>query len=185
MSRGSLEARTSHQGPSLPEQEKPSPFADLISAIAWLALAVGIVVLSWRMDRLAHLQVSIYTVPGLVPGVLGIALALMAVILFVRAARAGAFADRRLPRFSWAEHWRLLAAFALSMIFAVAMVGSGMPFWLAAAIYVAAMVFIFGLADADSARPAWRSALFAIAYGGVCGVVIHYVFQDLFLVRLP
>jgi hypothetical protein len=170
--------------PSLSEQ-KPSPFADLISAVAWLTLAVGIIVLSWRMDRLAHLQVSIYTAPGLVPGMLGIALALMAAILFARAAGGGAFAGVSWPRLTLAGHWRLLVAFALSMVFAVVMVGSGMPFWLAAAIYVAAMVLIFGLAEADSERPIWRSAAFAIAYGSISGAVIHYVFQDLFLVRLP
>ena len=89
------------------ENEKPSPFTDLISGGVWLALAVGIMVISWKMDRLAHLQATIYTAPGLVPGLLGLAIAIMGVLLILRSVRAGALAQARIPRFQPA---RALAA---------------------------------------------------------------------------
>lgn len=167
------------------KSEKPSPFADLVSALIWLALAVVIVVLSWRMDRLAHLQVSIYSAPGLVPGLLGAALALMALVLMGRALRGGALAAVALPSVRLGDHWRLLVALGLSLALALGLVGSGLPFWLAAAFYVAIFVLIFRIADDETDRPVWRAAAVAVAYGAVMGVAIHYVFQDLFLVRLP
>lgn len=167
------------------EDKKPSPFADLLSGGVWLALAIGIVIGSWKMDRLSHLQATVYTAPGLVPGLLGLALAIMGALLILRSVRAGALAQARVPQFSFREHWRLLTALVLCLTFALGLLGSGLPFWLAAAIFIAAFVFVFQFEDRKTAGTVARGALFAAAFGLVCGGAIHYVFQDLFLVRLP
>ena len=172
-------------GPLAVEDEKPSPFADLLTGAVWLVVALAIVVGAWRMDRLEHLATTIYTMPGLVPGLLGAAIGLMAVILMVRALRAGALADVRWPQIRLADHWRLLAALALSIGFAVALIGRGLPFWLGAAIYTAAMVFVFQFAERRRAGTLARGAAFAVVYGVASGLIIHFAFQDLFLVRLP
>jgi hypothetical protein len=167
------------------EDQKPSPFADLISGGLWLALAIGIVILSWQMDRLTHLQASVYTAPGIVPGLLGLALAIMGALLILRSVRAGAIAQARIPHFSVREHWRILTALALCLIFALGLVGSGLPFWLAAAIFIATFVFVFQFEDRKAAGTLVRGAAFASVFGLICGGSIYYVFQDLFLVRLP
>jgi hypothetical protein len=167
------------------ENEKPSPFADLISGCVWVALAAGIMILSWKMDRLAHLQVSIYTAPGIVPGLLGGALAIMGLLLILRSVRAGAIAEAHVPRFGFRDNWRILTALALCLTFALGLVGSGLPFWLAAGIFIAAFVFVFQFEDRKAAGTLARGAAFAALFGLMCGGAIHYVFQDLFLVRLP
>ncbi len=167
------------------ENERPSPFADLISGGVWVALAVGIMVLSWKMDRLAHLQASIYTAPGVVPGLLGLALAIMGLLLILRSVRAGAIAQMHFPGFSFREHWRILAALVLCLTFALGLVGSGLPFWLAAAIFIAVFVFVYQFEDRKADGTLARGAAFAAIFGLICGGSIHYVFQDLFLVRLP
>lgn len=167
------------------DQKKPSPFADLISGGVWLALAVGIMIVSWKMDRLTHLQATVYTAPGLVPGLLGLALAIMGVLLILRAARAGAFAQAHIPAFRPREHWRVLTALALCLAFTLGLVGSGLPFWLATAIFIGVFVFTFQFEDRKAAGSLARGVLFAAIFGLICGGVIHYVFQDLFLVRLP
>ncbi len=167
------------------EDQKPSPFADLISGGIWLALAIGIVILSMKMDRLTHLQASIYTAPGLVPGLLGLALAIMGVLLILRSVRAGAIAQAQFPAFSARDHWRLLTALALCLTFALGLLGSGLPFWLAAAIFVAVFVFIFQFSERNASGTLVRGAVFAAVFGLICGGVVHYTFQDLFLVRLP
>jgi hypothetical protein len=123
--------------------------------------------------------------PGLVPGLLGAAIALMAVILMARALRAGALADASWPQIRLADHWRLIAVLVLSLGFAVALVGRGLPFWLGAAIYTALMVFVFQYADRRHAGTLMRSTAFAVVFGAVSGLVIHFAFQDVFLVRLP
>jgi Tripartite tricarboxylate transporter TctB family len=167
------------------DEDKPSPFADLVTGAVWLAVAIAILVGAWRMDRLEHLATTIYTMPGLVPGLLGAAIGLMAVILMVRALRAGALGGARWPEIQLAEHWRLIAALALSIGFAVALVGRGLPFWLGAAIYTAAMVFVFQFPERRHTGTVGRGAVFAVVYGVASGLIIHFAFQDLFLVRLP
>jgi hypothetical protein len=167
------------------ENEKPSPFADLISGGLWLALAVGIMVMSWKMDRLTHLQATIHTAPGIVPGLLGLAIAIMGALLILRSVRAGALAQAQLPAFSPRAHWRLLTALVLCLTFALGLLGSGLPFWLAAAIFVAVFVFVFQFEDRKAAGTLVKGAVFAAVLGLICGGVVHYTFQDLFLVRLP
>jgi hypothetical protein len=167
------------------ENEKPSPFADLISGGVWLALAIGIMIVSWKMDRLTHLQATIHTAPGLVPGLLGFSIAIMGVILILRAIRGGALAQARVPDFSVRENWRIFTALALCLSFALGLLGSGLPFWLAAAMFIALFVFVFQFEERKAAGTLLRGAALAVAFGLICGGAIHYVFQELFLVRLP
>jgi hypothetical protein len=167
------------------DDRKPSPFADLISGGLWLALAIGIVVISWKMDRLTHLQATIYTAPGLVPGLLGLAIGIMGLLLILRSVRAGALEQPRIPAFRPREHWRLLTALALCLAFALGLLGSGLPFWLAGAIFIAVFVFVFQFEERKAAGTLMRGAAFAAIFGLICGGAIHYAFQDVFLVRLP
>ncbi len=167
------------------EEEKPSPFADLISGGVWLLFAIGIVAGSWTMDRLVHLKVPVYTAPGLVPGLLGISIAIMGLLMIVRAIRAGALAQAHLPAFSIREHWRLLTALAICFAFALGLMGHGLPFWLATAIFIAVFVFVFQFEERRATGTLLRGAAFAAMFGLICGGVIFYVFQEVFLVRLP
>lgn len=167
------------------EDRKPTPFADLISGGVWVTLAIGIMILSWKMDRLTHLQASVYTAPGIVPGVLGLALAIMGLLLILRSVRAGGIAQAQVPSFGIRAHWRILTALLLCLTFALGLVGSGLPFWLAAAMFIAVFVFVFQYEDRKAAGTLARGAIFAAAFGLICGGSIYYVFQDLFLVRLP
>jgi hypothetical protein len=76
---------------SAPEGEV-SARADLVSALLWLAFGGAILIGSWRMDRLANLNINKYEAPGLVPGLLGTTLVLLGVMLAVRSIRRGALA---------------------------------------------------------------------------------------------
>ena len=53
-----------------------SPRADLVSALLWVAFGGAVAIGGWRMDRLAHLHINKYEIPGLVPGLLGAAIVL-------------------------------------------------------------------------------------------------------------
>lgn len=167
------------------EDEKPSPFVDLVAGGFWLALAIAIMVGAWTMDRLAHLKIPIFTVPGLVPGLLGAAIAMASIILIVRALRAGALAGAHWPSINLGEYWRLIAVLVLCLGYAIGLIGHGLPFWLASAIFVAVFIFTFQFAERRRERTLPRGALVAVTVGLVSGLVIHYAFQDLFLVRLP
>ena len=66
-----------------------SPRTDLRTAFFWIALGGCIVFSSWQMDRMEQQGASLYTAPGLWPGIIGLLLAVLGGVLarrsFVRA----------------------------------------------------------------------------------------------------
>ncbi|WP_423455157.1 hypothetical protein [Ottowia sp. VDI28] len=78
-----------NQETSAEESQRP-PRADLRDAIGWIALGLAVLVGSITMDRLEHQNINPYTVPGLLPGLLGIAMVILGSVLGVRSWRRGA-----------------------------------------------------------------------------------------------
>jgi hypothetical protein len=167
------------------DDEKPSPFADLLTGTVWIAVSAAIVIGAWNMDRLERLSASFYTAPGLVPGMLGLCIGLMSLILIGRSLRAGALASASLPQVNLLDHWRLIISLSVGLFFSIFLVGRGLPFWAASAIYIAVMVFVFQFPERRRDGQLVRGAAIAVTYGALAGLAIHYLFQDLFLVRLP
>ncbi len=156
----------------------------MFAGLAFLAFAVAIVIASLRMDRLERLEATIYTAPGLVPGILGLMLAIMAVILIARSLGAGAL-SQSLPALDIGQHWRLGESVVLCLGYALGLVGWGLPFWLGSAIFISLFIFIFQFEDRRREGAVMRGVVFAVAYGLIVGLAIHHLFQDVFLVRLP
>src|SRR6478672_4752889 len=67
--------------------------ADLHDALGWIALGAAILVGSLTMDRLENQNINPYTVPGLLPGLLGAAMLLLGGVLAVRSWRRGALGE--------------------------------------------------------------------------------------------
>ena len=68
----------------------PGPRSDLADAAFWIVLGVAVLIGSFTMDRLERQGVNPYTVPGLLPGLLGIAMMALGGILALRSLRRGA-----------------------------------------------------------------------------------------------
>lgn len=170
---------------SATESDGASPRADLWGGIIWVLVGLVIFWGSWIMDRLPHFHIEFYTVPGLLPGILGAMIALMGLILLGRAIRAGAL-DSIVPRhFAIADHWRLAFTLSWSVFYAAVVVAGLLPFWLSTAIYVAVFVVVFQYEERRASGQVQRGLVVALAHGLLSGLIIHYVFEDLFLVRLP
>jgi hypothetical protein len=166
------------------DEEKPSARADLFAGLAFLAFGIAISIGSLMMDRLERLQATIYTAPGLVPGILGLMLAMMAALLILRSLRGGAL-SQSLPAIDLAGSWRIIAALVLCLGFAIGLVSHGLPFWLGSAIFVTMFLLIFQFEERRREGTVLRGAVFAVVYGLITGLAIHHLFQDVFLVRLP
>src|ERR1700710_425273 len=89
---------------SLPEQAAPvSPpdgpeataqlRSDFLSALGWMGLGIAILIGSIRMDRLENQDINPYTIPGLLPGLLGIAMTILGTLLAARSWRPHLFAS--------------------------------------------------------------------------------------------
>lgn len=171
--------------PAVAGEPQVSPRADFWSALVWILLGIAILVISLQMDRLERFQASIYTAPGLVPGLLGIAIAFMGAILLWRAVRGGALQKQAPLRLVLRDHWRLIVSLGLSLLYALVIVASALPFWLVTAVYVAAFVFVFQYPERRAAGTLPRGIAVAVVHGLLAGWLIQYVFEELFLVRLP
>ncbi len=164
------------------------PRRDLAGGGVWAAFGSAVVVLSWQMDRMTQQGATLHTAPGLWPGIVGTLLAALGGVLMLRswqrAQRTGwdaAEADDTAyaPRSSFA-----LAA-GMFFVYALLLVGRGLPFWLSTAAFVSAFVFIFRYALRKAAGSLARGFAVALACGVLTAAVVTVLFEQLFYVRLP
>lgn len=169
--------------------EDITPRSDFWQGIGWIVLGIAVLVGSITMDRLQSQNINPYTIPGLLPGLLGIAMMLLGGVLAARSYERGALAQASAP---FTQHQRetrkrVWTVIALCSIYSVVLIGHGLPFWLASTLFVTGSILILQRMnrDPDERRLAPRLWIKAIAIGVIASVVTQIVFQDLFLVRLP
>lgn len=141
--------------------------SDRVQGLFWIAAGGAIFYASWTMDRLASVGVQPFSAPGLLPGILGVFIAVLGAAMLLRGRNDPPHAP---------IGWRSVGLpLALCLGFAAGLVGRGLPFWLAAWIFVSLTIFALQRG----------SVLRAAAIGGAASVAISLVFQELFLIRLP
>lgn len=157
--------------------------SDPFFAAGWMAFGAAVLAASWRMDRLQGLNINPWSVPGLLPGVLGALMLLFGAALLLRSlAAAGGRAPA--PTGSTA---RTGLALLLCLGYAAGLIGRGWPFWLTSAAFLFAALLAFCWLDRDAdapqglARLALSSAAIALAAAGA----IALLFQEVFLLNLP
>jgi hypothetical protein len=173
-----------------PHHDAPiSPRADLADAAGWIVLGIAVLIGSITMDRLEQQHINPYTVPGLLPGLLGLMMIVLGGILALRSWRRGALQMPAARADADAhEQWRRIwIVTALCATYCVVLIGHGLPFWLASTIYVTGSILILQhlSRDEDTRRLSVMAAVKALVIGLSSALITHVVFQDLFLVRLP
>ena len=161
--------------------------ADLLTGVVLLVLGVAVIWMSWEMPRLEVRRIHPATVPGLVPGLLGIALAICGAILTLRSVRvAGDGAGWRGfgGQVLTPEAARVGTTLALALIYALVLVG-WLPFWAATTLFVFTFIVVFERVFVVSPLPLWRTLLTAAIQAVLVGVTVSLVFELGFLVRLP
>lgn len=185
--------KQSSELPTTPIEEARtvSPRSDLIAAFAWMIFGAAVLIGSLRMDRLEKQDINPYTAPGLLPGLLGIVTVLLGFLLALRswrrlAAHAGEVAAPTHATSS-VEKKRIVLVVGLCTAFAVGLVGHGLPFWAAAALFVTIAILSLQHVQRKAAGESLTLPIFCktLAIGLGAGIVITLVFQELFLVHLP
>lgn len=162
--------------------------ADLRAAWVWMIFGAAVLIASLRMDRLEKQDINPYTIPGLLPGLLGIVTILLGFLLALRSwRRLKVHPDEIVPSTGGAEKKRILMVIVLCVGFAVGLVGHGLPYWAAAAIFVSIAILCLQHVQRQAAgeKLGLRAIAKAVAIGLGAGIVITLVFQELFLVHLP
>lgn len=156
--------------------------ADRVTAVALFALGVSMAVGGWTMDRLEIRQIHPASIPGLVPMILGVLMALCAVLLW-RSARTDE--ERASEPFLAGGSWsRLGLTAALGVFYALVLVGT-LPFFWATALFVSAFALVFsgpGTGGVRARAVRWGGA---VALGLGVALATSVLFEQVFLVRLP
>jgi hypothetical protein len=163
-----------------PAEGRPSARADAVVGAIWLAIGAAIVAGSWNMDRLEKQGVQWFAAPGLVPGILGLFIVGAALLIVGRSLARLSRGDAGTGAPEAGRLRRTALTLALCFAFAVGMVGHGLPFGVAAAIYLFLHIFLLELPERRA-----RGALVAAVVSVGVATAVTLVFQELFLVRLP
>ena len=138
------------------------------------------------MDRMEKMGVSFFTAPGLVPGVLGVLMAACGLVLVARAWREGAFGVAQRPPVLLRPDAlaRIGVTLVLCLGFALVLVGR-VPFWTAAAAYLFLQIVVLQYPERKARGEVVRGLVVAGAIALGAGGTIAFLFQEVFLVRLP
>lgn len=167
-----------------------SPLSDFVFSLFWIALGSLIMLASWQMDRLEGQGSSLYTAPGSYPGLLGGILLILGVLLAVRSFKAGGHRlgqlNLNISNIHRTSFLRVGVFLVFALIYCVGFMGrSWMPFWLATFLFVTTFIFLFNWQASTSQGRTKKVLVSAISMGVGTSFLVSYVFQELFLVRLP
>lgn len=162
--------------------------ADFVTSLFLMVLGIGVVAESWRMPRYTEFASSVWSAPGVTPGLIGLVLAILGAVLFFRTRRSQpgeAPGEAASGGASWPQ-----AAIALALCFGFAAILIGrIPFLLASFLFVMVFILLFDFIDnRDAYRDRLQSIRRLVTVVGVSGAAawaISTIFQDLFFVRLP
>jgi hypothetical protein len=183
---------------------------DVVGSAVWIVLGVAIVLAAVAMDRMENQGGTLYTAPGLVPGLLGLAIAGLGVLLGVRAlrggngarawqgtsvvpavpAQAGAGPDPVADTSAAArdaaqgDPRALAVGLLLCLAYALGLVGRA-PFALSTFLFVTAYVAVFEWRRRGEAGQRVRGIVLALVYGAGTALVVSTLFEKVFFVRLP
>jgi hypothetical protein len=161
-----------------------SRHGQLLDAGVFAALGSVIAVASWRMDRLADRGVAAWSAPGLTPGVVGLLMIVLAAVLAWRARRLSDTAADAAPAApGWAR--RTLAAVVLCVLFAGVALGHGLPFAVEGAAFIFIFATLFSWREWRAESRIGRGLAQTLAVAVLAAAFIAWLFESVFLVRLP
>ena len=156
--------------------------ADRFSAIVFFTLGIALLIGGWTMDRLEIRHIHPASIPGLVPIILGILLALCAVLLFYSSfAKAGHEQAEVIQAGSWT---RLVMTASLCTVYALGLIGWLSYFW-ATAVFTFAFSLAFSFPVNGDHKAKAVAVMGALILGSSVAFGSSLLFRELFLVRLP
>lgn len=173
-----------------PEQQSPTQMdkLDFISSIVLTLFGIGVLVESLRLPRLEHLDINSFTIPGIVPGFLGALITICGFFVLGRSIVRGGWrlGVTRKATAIWARSSavkRSAVTFFLTITYALILFPN-VPFIIATPLFIFAFVVSAETME-QGGLPRVRAVVTALILAVIAGLVIGYVFQELFYVRLP
>ena len=176
--------------------------SEYLSAAVWAAFGLVVVIASWRIDRLENLSINPWSVPGLTPGVVGVLMILLAIALALQARRQ---APDEVPEVAAipvmpegladspdtvgagapGSMGRTVLAGALCVLFAGVSLGHGLPFMIEGAVFLFIFITVFSWSQWRAEEGVARGLLLTLVISVAAAALISWLFESVFLVRLP
>ena len=187
-----------YEKPSAKKKQIPGkrmPKADFITSIVLMTFSAFVLIESLRMPRLEHRNINPYSIPGLVPAILGIIMGLLSVTLFIRSMRHNGYVLRTREKSDGTgqvkpgllqrpETIRVLLTVGFCLLYAIILIGW---VWYPVATFLFTFVFIvlFEYNGSIPARKQIKTFIVAAVEALLTATVVSVVFRYLFLIRLP
>jgi hypothetical protein len=157
---------------------------ELLSAGVFAAAGAAILIASLRMDRLTDRGIEAWSAPGLTPGVVGVLMIVLSLVLGWQALRASAQpADDEAPVPGAVRRTGL--ALMLCVLFAGITLGHGTPFVVEGTVFIFVFTTLFSWADWRAAGRVGRGLAQTLVVALCASAFISWLFESVFLVRLP
>jgi hypothetical protein len=165
------------------------PKADFVVSLILMAFGSGIIVQAFRMPRFQNLGANPFSVPGIVPGILGGVIFILSAVVFFRSLRRQGY------RLGWNKPMlkafavdpdmrRMLLTTLLCMFYGIGLVGR-LNYYLATFLFVLAFIVLFQYRTAAETPGRGRLLLASLVQAVLTAAVVGAVFRYLFLVELP
>ena len=161
---------------------------DFITSIVLIAFSLSVVVSSYTMPRLERRGIDPFSAPGVVPGMIGAILLVLALILFARSVRRGGYLlfgpDSNQEPGHRGAPLRILLTLVLSLIYAIGLLGR-IDYTIGTLLYIFAFIVLFELRWSQPPGRRLRIIGAALLQALIGALLITMVFRKLFLVDLP
>lgn len=163
--------------------------ADFVMSLFLLAFGTAVTILSSVMPRFEDRNVNPYSVPGLVPGILGVILALLGASMCLRSVRRGGgrlgLTGAAVANFFAAQETRrILLTIGLGVVYGLGLLGRA-HFMIATALFVFAFVWLFEFRRGVGIGAQRKTLFFGLILACATSASVYVVFTRLFLVNLP
>lgn len=165
------------------------PKADFVASIVLMAFGIWVLVHSIRMPRFENLEANPFSIPGIVPGLLGTIIFLLSLMVFLRSLKQNGHRlgiDAAVVRnfTKDASMRRMLVTILVCGVYGLGMIGL-INYYAATFLFVLVFLLLFQYRQSQTDRTLGKliamSVLQAVLTAGAVGAVFRY----LFLVQLP
>ena len=170
-------------------EDRNMPKADFVTGIILIAFGVWIVVHAIHMPRFKEFGANPFSVPGIVPGILGTIITVLSLIVFIRSIRKkgyrlginGTVVKKTLQNPSFK---RMMATCLICVVYGLGMVGI-IDYYLATFLYVFMFLVLFQLDRSKPILVQHKMIIGALTQSVLVAGAVGVVFRYLFLVDLP
>jgi len=165
------------------------PRADFVVSILLMCFGIWVIVHSLQMPRFQDLGANPFSVPGIVPGILGTIIFLLSLTVFIRSVRRkghrlginrqtldGVFQDPSMQR--------MLLTTIICAIYGLVMIGN-MNYYLATFVFVMFFLLLFQYRPSEGLAAHRKLLLSSLVQAILTAGIVGAIFRYLFLVDLP